>query len=321
MIIKKRRYINELIKGESSLLKEPFAVVDFEIRTARNGSKYRWLQLADKTGRIYANQWGKSDFPERMEKGIAVKVDGNYDAEWQNIKIKELHFLKDDESVDEDDFLLKGTRSLEEIEKGFYSYLNIISEPYVSLLRQIFRNEFFRRFSITPASKLIHSAYIGDSEDFVSGGLLEHTLNVVKNCEFLAGLYKANRDLCLAGALIHDIGKTEEYVIKGLVIDSSEGREFNRHIIKGYEKLLEAFSKLNDFPKDREEIIKNMLLSHHGEFEYGSPSKPASLEAVILKLADNTDCEIMHTIEENKRHDGEYYDSVYKRWMMPNWEK
>ena len=152
------------------------------------------------------------------------------------------------------------------------------------LLEVVFVPEFLKAFSWAPAARSMHQAYIG--------GLLEHTLNVVRLCERVAALYpEVDRDLLITGALLHDIGKVQEYEVRAGIEITDIGRLVG-HLVIGHDIVAEAIAGIRGFPEEKALRLRHMLLSHHGQLEWGSPKEPQTLEACILHHCDNLDSEV-----------------------------
>ena len=141
-----------------------------------------------------------------------------------------------------------------------------------------------RRFRQAPGGKTMHHDYIG--------GLLEHTVSVVGICRFLSSHYEGvNGDLLTAGALLHDVGKVHELSYEGAFDYTDEGRLLG-HLYMGAEYVDRVCASLPGFPPEKAMLLKHMILSHHGELEYGSPKRPKILEAVLLHFVENMDAKV-----------------------------
>jgi 3'-5' exoribonuclease len=165
-------------------------------------------------------------------------------------------------------------------------YINSIKNPYYSkLLHAFFDNiAFEKKFKFHSAAKSVHHGFVG--------GLLEHTLAVTKFCDYMATNYPVlNRDLLLAAAMFHDIGKLEELATFP-INDYTEEGNFLGHIYMGAETVGYAIRQITNFPTNLALELKHCILAHHGELEYGSPKKPAIVEAVALNFADNADAKL-----------------------------
>ena len=156
-------------------------------------------------------------------------------------------------------------------------------------LRELFEafwhdEKFVNQFIHAPAAKQMHHAYIG--------GLLEHTLSMALLVDKIAGHYGGiDRDLLLAGAILHDIGKIREFEYNSKIDYSDEGRLVN-HIVIGIQLIEEKLGVLNDFPKEHAILLKHMIISHHGSREFGSPEPPKTIEAVLLNYIDEIDSKV-----------------------------
>ncbi|MGE5662816.1 MAG: 3'-5' exoribonuclease YhaM family protein, partial [Deltaproteobacteria bacterium] len=184
-----------------------------------------------------------------------------------------------------------------------------------ALLTRVFPDppvaETARRFRQAPGGKRMHHDYIG--------GLLEHTVSVAAVCRFLAGHYeRVNGDMLVAGALLHDIGKVEELSYEGAFDYTDEGRLLG-HLYMGAEWVSGECAKVPGFPAEKTMLLKHMILSHHGELEYGSPKRPKTLEAVLLHFVENMDAkanaflEAMDDLREGARWTD--YQRMFERYL------
>jgi 3'-5' exoribonuclease len=166
------------------------------------------------------------------------------------------------------------------------AYIDAISsEPIKKLLTAFFYDEktadLFRR---APAAKGFHHIYLG--------GLLEHTLSVVRLLDHAAKHYpQLNRDLLIAGGILHDIGKIYEFSYDGLIAYSDEGRMIG-HLVMGVEMIDKKIEAIPDFPVQLALELRHIILSHHGEFEFGSPKRPKTLEALVIHFMDDLDAKV-----------------------------
>lgn len=171
-------------------------------------------------------------------------------------------------------------------------FIKSVKNPYLNrLLSSFFVDDaaFAKAFQFHSAAKTVHHGFVG--------GLLEHTLSVTKLCDYYAGYYKElNRDLLIAAAIFHDIGKTKE-LSRFPENDYTDDGQLLGHIIIGTEMVSERMKEIEGFPASIAVELKHCILAHHGELEYGSPKKPALLEALALNFADNTDAKMETMIE------------------------
>jgi len=172
------------------------------------------------------------------------------------------------------------------------AYIRQISNKYLRQVLEFYyiKDEaFIKKFKAHSAAKTVHHGF--------SGGLLEHTLSVTRMCDYFATSYSIlNRDLLLSSAILHDIGKVKELSDFPDNDYTDEGQLLG-HIIIGAQMIHDLIKEIPDFPLDLENQLVHCILAHHGELEYGSPKKPAMVEAVALNLADNTDAR-METLTE-----------------------
>lgn len=249
--------------------------------------RFLLMHLADKTGEIRGIVWDQGEeLAAQIANGDVVAVEGRVTVYRDTLQVVCSSVMKPlPGEYSPEDFLPSSKRSrelmlaeLEEIIRG------IADEDCRSLLEVVFVPEFLKAFSWAPAARSMHQAYIG--------GLLEHTLNVVRLCEGVAALYpEVDRDLLITGALLHDIGKVHEYEVKAGIEITDVGRLIG-HLIIGHDKVANAIAFIPGFPEEKALRLRHMLLSHHGQLEWGSPKEPQTLEACILHHCDNLDSEV-----------------------------
>ena len=172
--------------------------------------------------------------------------------------------------------------------------------------------DFVQAFQKSSAAKAIHHGFIG--------GLLEHTLSVANLCDFLAKAYpRINRDLLISVAILHDIGKTRE-LSSFPENDYTDDGQLLGHIVMGSEMIAEKISQIPGFPATLAAEVKHCVLAHHGELEFGSPKKPALIEAVALNFADNTDAKLETMTEAFSASTGDGWIG-YSRYFESNIRK
>ena len=260
----------------------------------KNGKPYENVILQDKTGTIDAKIWDPNSA------GICefdaldyIEVYGDVNAFQGALQISVKRTRKCEEGeYDPTDYLPVTTKNIEEMYKELGGYIGSIKNQYLrTLLEAIFiqDTEFAGIFKKSSAAKSVHHGFIG--------GLLEHTLSIVKLCDYYCTAYPLlNRDLLLTAAMCHDIGKTKE-LSAFPENDYTEDGQLLGHIVIGVEMVGEKVRQIPGFPPLLAAEVKHCILAHHGEYEYGSPKKPAIMEAMALKFADNTDAK-MQTFAE-----------------------
>lgn len=193
---------------------------------------------------------------------------------------------------DEGEYMPVSSKNLDEMYAELLKIIGSIRNTYLKALLDKFFVEdeaFAARFRKASAAKSIHHGFIG--------GLLEHTLSVAKLCDYYCTAYPIlNRDLLLTAAICHDIGKVHE-ISPFPTNDYTDAGQFLGHIVVGSEMVGKKAAEIPGFPEMLEMQLKHCILAHHGEFEYGSPKKPALIEAVALSHADDTDAK-METFTE-----------------------
>ena len=214
------------------------------------------------------------------------------------------------------DYLPVSTKDIDLMYGELTEYVRSVKNPYLNRLAASYFLEdaqFAKEFQFHSAAKSIHHGFVG--------GLLEHTLSVVKLCDYFAKHYSnINRDLLLTAAMFHDIGKLKELSVLP-ENDYTDSGQLLGHIVIGVGMLTERIRNIPKFPEKLERELIHCILSHHGELEYGSPKKPALLEALALSFADNTDAK-METMIEALQKSGENQGWLgYNRLLETNIRK
>ncbi len=296
-------YVRDIYNLPSGTQFEGFFLIEsVEIKKHRTGEPYLRLVLSDKTGTINALWWKppKGEDLSKFKKGDVVFVKG-YSELYQGSVQPKLTFMKVALEGDfhPDKFILKTRYDLEEQFLILLDKIDSISNIYLkSLLKVFFEDEtFVRSFLKAPGGKVVHHSSIG--------GLLEHTLGVVEICEVVSKRYKSiDRDLLLTAAILHDIGKVREYEVKVSIDRTVEGLLLG-HLFMSAEMVSKAIDKIEGFPKNLKVKLLHCILAHHGQYEYGSPKRPKTLEAVALAYADALDSKVKGFEEHIERELGE----------------
>ncbi len=310
----KQIYVDQI--KERDQLESIFLVRDKIIAMAKNGKPYMTLKLMDRSGEVEGRVWDRVDqLDAQFDKNDFVQVYGKasvYMGKMQLV-VQDLHKLEES-AVDLADFLPVSKRSLEEMRAELDGLLDSLSDPHIeALLRAFFDDaDFFKRYSRAPAAKGMHHVYIG--------GLLEHSLAVAAlACDIGSRYPQVNRDLLISGALLHDIGKTEELAYERSFDYTDDGKLLG-HIVIGVQMIEDRVRQLSGFPRELATMIKHLLLSHHGQYEFGSPKRPKFLEAVILNFIDDLDSKINGVsshIEKEPDNDSHWssYHRLYDRYF------
>lgn len=292
------KYINTLREGET--IREIYLCKGKRTAETRNGKPYDNLILQDKTGTLDGKVWspnsnGIADYDEKDfvdVYGEVISYNGNL-----QLNIKQLRVASEEE-YNLADYMPTSEKSVDGMYQELLSYIAQVKNQYLQQVLQYYfvKNEaFIKAFKGHSAAKSVHHGF--------AGGLLEHTLSVVKFCEYLAGAYPIlNKDLLYTAAICHDIGKTKELSDFPENDYTDEGQLLG-HIVIGTEMMSEAIRQIPDFPVKLANELKHCILAHHGELEFGSPKKPALAEAVALNMADNTDAKMQTLTEIFKEKD------------------
>ena len=296
-----RRFISEFVEHEN--LEQVFLVADKQVRANRQGGKYLQLRLADKSGAITALLWNVTDpLVQSFEAGDYLRVKGGthiHNGALQVI-ISRLDRVPA-ESVDEQDFRMLDRVFVDGLRQRLVEMLQSVESVSLRNLAESFLADeaFMLRFQTAPAGVKNHHAY--------RGGLLEHVVQLMQVVQAIAPLYgELDRDMLLLGAFLHDVGKIDELTYDREFGYSDEGQLLG-HLVMGCEILRKKIEETEQrtgtpFPRDAKLHLEHLILSHHGELEFGSPKVPMTLEAVTLHFLDNLDAKL-HNIAQLMRED------------------
>ena len=310
------KFINELREGEK--ISGIYLCKHKQPAVTKNGKPYENVILQDKTGTIDAKIWepnsqGIDDF-DTLD---YIDVIGDVTSFQGSLQVSIKRARKAHEGEYEPgNYLPISEKSIDGMYEELLKYVHSIKNSYLNkLLVKFFEEdeEFIKTFKGNSAAKTVHHGFIG--------GLLEHTLGVVRLCQYYSKAYPVlNRDLLITAAMLHDIGKTVELSAFPMNDYTDDGQLLG-HIMIGAEMIHDMAKEIPGFPAKLESEFKHCILEHHGELEYGSPKKPALAEAAALNLADNTDAK-METITEIFRSAGDNKDWLgYNRFFESNLRK
>lgn len=286
-----------------------FAVTGVKLAPFRNKpGQYLDLRLADRTGEISARMWDRAEeVAEGLRSGLVVVVEGRVD-EYKGEKQLVLVNLRpaQPEEYEHADFVRMASRPLAEMEVELDEVIELVENPHLAgLLRAIFNDSEFRaRFLHAPGAQHLHHACVG--------GLLQHTLAVAAVCRQAAALHpEIDRDLLLTGALLHDVGKLWELTGDLAYVHTDVGRLLG-HVVLTDRFVLSRIAAQEDFPPRLAMLLTHMLLSHHGQLDWGAPVRPATAEAIALHYADNLDAKLQ--IAEDFMHSPGVREGDWTRW-------
>jgi 3'-5' exoribonuclease len=291
IFVTQRRFINEL--GEQAAVDQIFRVADKQYRANRQGGKYILLRLADRSGTLVAMFWNaeEKDF-EKFERGDYVRCRGRtqiYNGALQMI-VSHLDRV-DGQEVDPNDFEAYDQSTADQLLARLTTIIQELSDVRLRELGKAYLQDsaWVSQFKIAPAAISHHHAY--------PGGLLKHTLDLMELAKLVAPRYpKLNADLLIMGAFLHDLGKVDELSCSGEATYTDRG-QFVGHLVIGALQLSDRLRTLNcEFPDTLRWQLEHLILSHHGQLEFGSPKIPLTLEAMVLHHLDNLDAKLAAAI-------------------------
>lgn len=279
----KSPYVNELTPNQT--ISATFLVQGKDVRQKKSGEPYLSLLLGDRTGDLEAKMWDNvPDVLETFERDDFIKVKGLFQI-YQNRPQLTIHKLikVDEKLVDFVDYFPASKRNPDEMFAELRGIVAGISNIHLRLLLEAVLNDepLAKAYRTAPAAKSVHHAFLG--------GLLEHVLSLCALCKLTAAHYHdIDLDLLLTGAILHDIGKVTELTYERSFGYSNDGQLLG-HIIIGLRMLHEKLATVPDFPAPLRTLVEHLVISHHGELEFGSPKIPLFPEAMLLHHLDNMD--------------------------------
>lgn len=282
-----------------------YLVREKSFNTTKKGSFYIFLQLSDKTGMIKANKWD-ADRPlfDSFQVDGFVRVRGMVEnfKDFLQLKLESIEKAQEEE-LDISSFIPSTDKDRDVMYESLMSDIRNIKNIYIkALLTNIFSNPSLAgKFKKAPAATDFHHAYLG--------GLLEHTVSCLELAKGLFSKYRGiNEEVLICGVMVHDIGKIEELSYDRSFYYTDKGRLVG-HIVLGVNLVEKEIDKIPGFPEDLKNLILHIILSHHGEHEWGSPKRPMCLEAVIMHHIDNLDAKI-----NGFNHFAEIYGDDNSNW-------
>lgn len=285
------KFIETLREGER--INEIYLCKSKQAALTKSGKPYDNVLLQDKTGTLDAKIWDPGSVGiDEFDALDYVAVTGDVTSFQGNLQLSIKRVRKVGEGEYEpENYLPVSDKDIDEMYQEMMGYISSVKNPYLSRLLHMFFNDaaFAKAFKFHSAAKSVHHGFVG--------GLLEHTVSVTRNCNYFAQNYPfLNRDLLLTAAMFHDIGKLKE-LSTFPANDYTDAGQLLGHIMIGAEWIGEKIREIDGFPEVLANELKHCILAHHGELEYGSPKKPALVEALALSFADNLDAK-METVRE-----------------------
>jgi len=302
-------YVCDAARHENKVIISSFVVAVKQIKPRKTGEPYLALMLADRSGQIEAKMWDNvSDCIDRFDQDHFIKVKGlinKYNHRFQ-LTIHKLRRLEESE-IDFTDYLPKTTKNIDELWNTLAEFVAGFQDLHLKALVQAFMTdpEIAAAYRNAPAAKALHHAYIG--------GLLDHVVSLFRSCDLVCRNYpQINRDLLLTGAFLHDIGKIHELTYNRSFSYTTRGQLLGQMIIE-LEMLKEKLALLPDFPERMKILIEHLIISHHGQYEFGSPKLPMFPEALMLHYLDDLDSKM-----ESMRAHFERESALENAWTSYN---
>jgi 3'-5' exoribonuclease len=278
-------YIRDCQQHESQTITSSFVVASKLVKNKKNGEPYLAVILADRTGQLQANMWDNvPDSINAFEQDDFVKVKGlvqKYNGRWQ-LTLHKVRKLGDAE-IDYTDYLPKTSKDIEQLWRTLREFVATMENPWLKRLVNDFMADeaIATAYKNAPAAKTLHHAYVG--------GLLDHVVSLFTMCDLASRNYpQVNRDLLFTGAFLHDIGKIHELAYQRSISYTTKGQLLG-HMIIELEMLHEKLFLIPGFPDELRILIEHVIISHHGQYEFGSPKLPMFPEALMLHYLDDLD--------------------------------
>ena len=303
--------IDVRVQTPGTTIEHFFVVRRLDYHTKKDGGVFVKLELGNRFGRVQCVMWEPAaDFRDTFQEGNIVKVRGKV-TEYQNTKqitIVKIRNAVPEDGIEMEEFIAGYPGDLDELKDRLKEIIEEVGDPFIkNMLQRVFGNEdIHERYCRAPAGKLWHHAYLG--------GLLHHSLSLVDICLAVAQIHPSvNRDLLIAGSLLHDIGKIDELSSSGFVDYTDKGRLVG-HIVLGSIFIDKILLEIPEFPEELRLRILHMILSHQGAPENDSPRVPMTLEGIILHYADELDSQAnaFERIIEKEAREGKAWSDYVK---------
>src|SRR5580698_7859007 len=281
----KEFYISDCTRHENKIITSNFVVVSKQIKPKKTGEPYLALTLGDRSGQLEAKMWDNvEEVLNAFEQDDFLKVKGlvnKYENRFQ-LTIHKLRKLGETE-IEFSDYLPKTARNIDELWQTLAGFVASFQNAHLRSLVQAFMcdPEIAAAYRNAPAAKTLHHAYIG--------GLLDHVVSLFRSCDLVSRNYpQVNRDLLLTGVFLHDIGKIHELSYNRSFSYTTRGQLLG-HMVIELEMLQAKLALVPDFPAELKTLLEHLIISHHGQYEFGSPKLPMFPEALMLHYLDDLD--------------------------------
>jgi len=306
-------WIKDIVENETA--KDCYLVKQKRLGTTRKGEAFISLTLADRTGEIEGRVWERAEqFSSIFHEGDIIEVEGHAGSYRGQIQITISDLKATKGKIDPSIFIESSPKDISEMMKSLRAIIRGVKDVHLKALNDRFLSDrqFVSLFRKVPAAKNFHHSYLG--------GLLEHTLSVCQVARQVAEHYPhLDRDLLLTAAFLHDIGKMRELKFDLKIDYTDEGRLVG-HVVMSTIMVDERLREVKDFPQELAIRLKHLILSHHGNYEFGSPKRPKFLEAFALHMIDDLDAKIngLGRFMERDRKEGGWTDfnQMFERYFL-----
>ena len=306
-------WIKDIVEDET--VKDCYLVKQKRLGTTRKGEPFISLTLADRTGEIEGRVWeGAEQLSSLFHEGDIIEVEGHAGSYRGQIQITISDLKAPKGEADPSIFIESSPKDISEMMKSLRAIIRGVKNVHLRTLNDRFLSDqqFVSLFRKVPAAKNFHHSYLG--------GLLEHTLSVCQVARQVAEHYpQLDRDLLLTAAFLHDIGKMRELKFDLKIDYTDEGRLIG-HVVMSTIMVDKRLREIKDFPQELAIRLKHLILSHHGNYEFGSPKRPKFLEAFALHMIDDLDAKIngLGRFMERDRKEGEWTDfnQMFERYFL-----
>lgn len=284
-----------------------FLVHEKEVRNTNAGKPYLRMELGDRSGTIEARMWDQFEaYAKDVKRDDFVKVQARVEIYRNKPQLSLQQFrLAKPEEIDMSDFLAHTPFNVEDLYKQLLGYAEEIKNPWLKKLVLAILNDpkITASYKRAPAAKVMHHAYLG--------GLLEHVVGLCGLAKQVAGHYpELDVDLLLTAAMLHDVGKLDELCFERSVVYTTEGQLLG-HIVMELETVQKAMEAIEGFPAKLKTVVEHILISHHGQYEFGSPKLPMIREALVFHYLDDMDSKMAAVRTAMATESGEEEWSAY----------
>jgi 3'-5' exoribonuclease len=279
----KTTFVKDLVADQT--ITSFFLVHEKEIRNSAAGKAYLRMELGDRSGTVESRMWDQFETcAKEVHRDDFVKVQGRVELYRNRFQLILQQFrLAKPEEIELGDYLPHTPYNVDDLFRQLLGFIAELKNPWLKqLATSIFSDpQLVVRFKRAPAAKVMHHAYLG--------GLLEHVVSLCALAKQIAAHYpELDVDLLLIAALLHDVGKLDELCYERAIGYTTDGQLLG-HIVMELETVLRAIDKISEFPSELKTVVQHLLISHHGQYEFGSPKLPMIREALVFHYLDDLD--------------------------------